>query len=326
MNADPISVGLIGVGPWGRKLATAFAVNGFPITEYARNSRSPGVTGLGKRWMDWRDLINNSSMVICAATPAVTYEVYRECLSRHKPALLTKPLYVTDLPDETMSAPVMIDYVRLWSPNYEMLKKRAELSKVTSININFCGDGPVRDFPGLYDYGPHVFAWVFDLLSTQTSYASSFEMNRVEVDAQSDSRKKIYIVSGYIDSVAVTARFGNGLSLKTTKDRQMLVRFKPSKDWKEAEPPWGFYDETPDVIRTEVCGVDSNISMLSTINSQTPTATSPLGLMVQSFISCSGYGKKNRPRAEMRTLALSTKIHRTLKSIHEAEESMRKEP
>lgn len=310
--SEPISVGLVGIGPWGRKLATAFSVLGFPITDYARNPKNPDINDLGRRWDDWRTMIANVKMVVCAATPAVTYDVYQECLSRRKPALLTKPLYVSELPDETMSAPIMIDYVRLWSANYQMLKKHTEKSKIANISVSFAGVGPVREFPGLYDYGPHVFAWVYDLLSSQSAYMNEFELANVEVASSAEDllKRKIYVARGKIGDVEVSARFGNGLDVLSNRDRRLAVTFRDPTGW-------GDYQETPDIIKTEIDHRGS-MNVLSIINEKTVVPKSPLCRMVQAFIDDAGFGNKSKPHASFRDIMLSTKIHRTLKKIMDA--------
>lgn len=304
-----MKIGIIGVGPWGLRLAEACETLGFPVTDYARKPGSPDQEGLGKRWNHWRDMMSKVDGIICAATPAVTYEVYRESIALKKAVLLTKPLYVNELPDETISAPILIDYVRLWSPCYEEIKRRVRGFKISSIKVSFCGDGPVRSFPGLYDYGPHAFAWIFDLLESQVPTGCKFEISSLQVVKQAHPGKKLYIVQGSLGDVVISVTTGNGLVERgKNKSRNMTVHYAGQT------PLSALYTESADEIRAEFCGTGKD-DVTKIPNDRKPGLMNPVSRMVKAFIDGSGFGLRSKPLIGLKTLSLSVKIHQTLKTI-----------
>jgi hypothetical protein len=271
---------------------------------------------LGRRYGDWRHLVAAVDAIVCAATPAVTYEVLGECLGRNKPALLTKPLYLEALPDKTMVAPVMVDYVRLFSPHYRKVRAAASNRVIKSIDVVFCGDGPVRGFPGLFDYGPHVFAWIFDLACRQKGFygMDSVKLTNVEVMQGLTEQKKNYLVTGKAGAINFNVRFGNGAILDSEKTRRLMVRF-------ETDPKvecFALYEEYMGIIRSQVVGLGQDelrVEARKTISGP----SSPLTVMCQHFLDIAGFGGVTKPRVEMQSMTLSVLAHQTLKQIARAE-------
>ena len=159
-------LGFCGVGKWASKLATAFRACGAEIVAFDRNkmpaifcephgpnyeqdARKAGaiIDGFGK-FMRWQDQLADKSIdaIIAVAPPEITTEVALACAEAGKPVMATKPLF--DHP-KSIRAPFYVDFWRLWS--------KAQLEPKTE-NYSLFGSGPFRDFPGAFDYGPHVIA------------------------------------------------------------------------------------------------------------------------------------------------------------------------
>jgi hypothetical protein len=112
--------------------------------------------------MPWRNQLADKSIdaIVAVAPPEVTTEVALACAAAGKPVMATKPLF--DHP-ETIRAPFYVDFWRLWSEAHGLLRSRALWPYSESgIQIELHGSGPIRGFPGAFDYGPHVIAAVMD--------------------------------------------------------------------------------------------------------------------------------------------------------------------
>lgn len=111
-----------------------------------------GADGFGK-FIPWRDQLADKSIdaIVAVAPPDVTTEVALACAAAGKPVMATKPLF--DHPEQ-ITAPFYVDFWRLWS---EAQRDRE------SDNFFLHGAGPIRSFPGAFDYGPHVMAAILNI-------------------------------------------------------------------------------------------------------------------------------------------------------------------
>jgi hypothetical protein len=110
----------------------------------------------------WRDQLADKSIdaIVAVATPDVTTEVALACAAAGKPVMATKPLF--DHP-ATIRAPFYVDFWRLWSKVHERVKNQ-EFGYTRNWRYSMAGSGPLRQFPGLFDYGPHVIAAILDAI------------------------------------------------------------------------------------------------------------------------------------------------------------------
>jgi len=118
--------------------------------------------------MPWRDQIlstNIDALIICAP-PEVTTEVALACAKAGKRCVATKPLTVTQPPDNFSGHRqcVYVDLWRIYSPAWQALKAEIKGKKIERVSVEFYGNGPQRSFSGLLDYAPHALAFVGDLL------------------------------------------------------------------------------------------------------------------------------------------------------------------
>ncbi len=220
-------LGFCGVGKWAQKLASAFRACGAEIVAYDRRTgdraavygagarivgwtegRSgdfPPLDGFGEH-MKWPDQIGNPGIdaIIAAAPPDVTTEVALACSAAGKPVMATKPIWKHP---ERITAPFYIDLFRLWSSG--MRESRALLANFPThaLTVELHGSGPFRDFPGAFDWGPHVIAAAFDLLPGERID------ERVSVSEHNGGQ--LYEVTGTVEQGIAGPRayrlvFGNG--------------------------------------------------------------------------------------------------------------------
>ena len=160
-----LRLGFVGTGKWGRKLAESFRACGAEILAYDRKWFMPadatGKTrddppGFGS-FMPWRDQLTDKSIdaIVAVAPPEITTQVAMACAAAGKAVMATKPLF--DHP-ERITAPFYVDFWRLWSGAHQDAKGSGEC-----VSIVLKGSGPVRSFPGMFDYGPHVVAAALDI-------------------------------------------------------------------------------------------------------------------------------------------------------------------
>lgn len=125
--------------------------------------------------MPWREMVASPEVdaVVAVATPEVTTAVVEACAGTgrgpRKRCLATKPLLCSDMPGRGYSAIdayVHVDLWRLYSPAWQAMRAELQGKRIESVEVVCVGDGPVREFSGILDYGPHALAFVGDLLGT----------------------------------------------------------------------------------------------------------------------------------------------------------------
>lgn len=171
-------LGFVGVGRHAQKMAAAFRECGAEIVAHARSSMAMGVQGPFAASptdpLPWPDMIASPSidaLIICAP-PEVTTEVALACAKAGKRCVATKPLMLQQppvwrgfpAPFEFAWANIYVDLWRLYSPAWQAMKAELRGKQIQSVHVDFYGNGPVRSFSGLLDYGPHALAFVADLL------------------------------------------------------------------------------------------------------------------------------------------------------------------
>lgn len=147
--------------------------------------------------------------VIIAAPPVPTLLAASAAIGAGKAVLATKPFLYTKI--EPLRSPLYVDFVRLWSPCWKSLKQGmkdhiAAGLRPVSVEVRFGGCGPIRKFPSIYDYGPHVFAFLYDLFGTD----EKFQVGKVMLD-DGVSGGTVYTFDGKMGDVGVNVVVGNGL-------------------------------------------------------------------------------------------------------------------
>lgn len=204
----------MGVGQWGSRLAdkvSKLTVDNrmVSVVAHARDTEDP-ITRFGTL-MSVADLISSDAVdaVIIAAPPTATLLAAAGAIERGKAVLATKPFLYTK--DDPLRSPLYVDLVRLWSPCWRFLKigMKDHLAKgfrPVGVEVRFGGRGPIRKFQSIYDYGPHIFAFLYDLFGTD----EKFQLDKVMLD-EGVSGGSVYTFSGKMGDVLVNAVTGNGL-------------------------------------------------------------------------------------------------------------------
>ena len=190
---DVKRLGFLGCGPHATRLAQVFTELGAIIQGHDRKSDAQGPIWAGPR-MPWREMLREVDAMVAVGPPDVTTDVVLACMKASKPCLATKPLVfparvITTRVDELLfqqqdaltgipglpqvqflslapqiSRELYVDLWRTYSPSWQAMKAELAGKQIDSVSVVCVGDGPVRDFSGICDYGPHALAFVGDLL------------------------------------------------------------------------------------------------------------------------------------------------------------------
>ncbi len=165
-QAAPMRLGFVGVGRHAQRMAAAFRECGAEIVAHYRKSLEPA-EGFGPRKsIEWMLDFHHCDGVVCCAPPdvatklAIDSEIYQQALCVSKPFPMRDRVWQA----EHMSHPLYVDLWRLYSPAWLALKADLRGKTITSVHVDFYGNGPVRaTHSGLLDYGVHALAFVLDL-------------------------------------------------------------------------------------------------------------------------------------------------------------------
>lgn len=169
-----LRLGLVGFGKWGRNyVRAAMAAGNALVAEVllpegslrAEEARGQGL--LVRHGID--DLAVDA--VVVAAHPSTAPDLCEQLLRRGIPVMVEKPAALSvDAAQRIFAAaqhsqPVcLVAHQHLFSVAYEHIRNHAQIDGQTRINTRAGGDGPHRDYPPLWDYGPHDAAMILGLL------------------------------------------------------------------------------------------------------------------------------------------------------------------
>jgi hypothetical protein len=295
-QARPFRLGWVGPGRWGQLVASVFRAFEAEVLFHVRSpmstERAPGMGYL----VSLQDLLfeANAKMVdaiVCTAPPEETLSFYETCKTLAIPTMLTKPLKLSSIGDLPPLVPTVVDYVRLWSPQYHKIKQESQKAKIKRISIEFYGRGPYRSYPGLWDYGPHAVAFLFDLLGDQAYSISSVQ--KTERDG-GDYR----FIEGTFGEASFEMSVGNGS--EEAESKKLTVKTEEGGEY--------VYEEVGGVVHCKL--------PRRRIVDDRPQA---LQLFVKSFIEDVKSNKVN-----LYTLWLSTRICEFLKQVESHDEWSKK--
>lgn len=218
--------GLVGIGKWGMTVAAKLRDLGHAVACYSRHDqkKAPAV-GMGDL-VPWVDLPDLCDAVVVATPPDATAKIARHMITAGVPVLLTKPLIgASELLTLPLTAPAYVDYVHLHSPSWwnlcDEVDRQVSISPLAKIEAHFYGDGPIRTFPAVWDYGAHAAAVSIDLLggpnldvknAVRASSATGRELYRI--GAVGDDGVEVQIMTGNDSQgqqrARVVAQFKNG--------------------------------------------------------------------------------------------------------------------
>lgn len=273
-------------------MATAFEKAGCQISAHCRASSSPA-PDLGPA-MSLQEMLEGKTVdvIACAAPPAVTKTVLDACVASFKPCFLSKPLQIDIVPrlegGRGRHVTVYVDYVHLWSPLYELVKKSIRDYGADEISIWFHGRGPVRSFPGVLDYGPHALAMLFDCLPTSTVQG----LDAIEISRDPARGAELVEARFRLGQAKVKVIVGNGAE---EPRREFTAKLKngPVISYREKSGRRGEYTVNDELVKLA-------------------TGQDPLALMIERFLWDVEVG-----RANPYFLELSAIIGRTLNQMRQ---------
>ncbi len=195
MADEPVLVGLVGLGRWGRRLARTLASS--PDVRLVRvSTHDPSrVRDLGLSCEIVTDPLlvlraHDVDAVVLAVPPRIQPALIHEAISAEHPVLAEKPLALSVTEAEEIAAHaaeravfVLVDHTQLFSPAYEALRALVDGREVREIEATAGGRGPIRrDIPVLWDWGPHDVALCLDLLGRRPERATARVLERRSVD------------------------------------------------------------------------------------------------------------------------------------------------
>jgi len=203
-----VRLGLVGVGRWGRILASKFQELGAAVACHDRGNGDAPTQGLGQR-VAWRDMLGQVDAVVLAAPPSINFEVALRAAERGLPIFCTKPVGLTagqarQLRD-VRKAPFIVDYVHSRSRIFQRMKRVLSGTEPTDVSISMYGDGPERAFPPLWDYGPHALSILFALYPNIPFEIGSATTRR-------NGNRARHYVGGMVRGARVSLVFGNNSS------------------------------------------------------------------------------------------------------------------
>lgn len=185
-----LSIALIGFGKWGPNYIRAVEDTNLGFVSTVVNSKSIlrrqnahfPFTAVDKSELT-RDvqtivynlIANSIDAVIVATQPPITEQYAAEIVKHNIPIMCEKP-YSLDLQhvlamrealNKTRDRQIfLVNHLHLFSNAFSEIKKIYKSDKILEFDSNIGGIGPYREYPPLWDYGPHVLSQLMYLCPT----------------------------------------------------------------------------------------------------------------------------------------------------------------
>ncbi|MGB0697359.1 MAG: Gfo/Idh/MocA family protein [Rhodospirillaceae bacterium] len=229
--ADPIRLGLIGLGRWGKNYARTIAeLDGVALSAIATRSALPtGFDGIAHS-TDWRDLCGQVPAldgVIIASDPALHFQMASSFLAQGIPVIVEKPACDTVAEAEQLRALsqaggvlCMVGYTHLYASAYRALKtKVAAAGAIQAMSSVGHSAGPFRDKVSvLWDWGSHDVALCLDCLGEAPV---DIQITVEETDPSRANAALYELTLTFPSGVRSVSRFGN---IATAKERSFTVQ------------------------------------------------------------------------------------------------------
>ncbi len=256
-----VRLGLVGAGAWGRNyLKTSAGSRDLTVSCICRARRAP-VEGFAEIPVtdDLGELLGLCDAVVVATPPSSHESVVMRALCAGKPVLLEKPAALSATAVDRMlaaasraSLPLLVGHIHLFSPSFSSLRTWTRSWRDRSVLSTAGNAGPIRDYPSLWDWGPHDVSMCLSLFGRAP--------DDVEAVRHECGPGVVDVLSLGFGSSRAVLRFGNGM------DRR-IRRFSVSSVDGEAH-----YDDSGGAQLTFL-GAPAVVS-----------AASPLKVMLDSFV------------------------------------------
>jgi predicted dehydrogenase len=213
-----VRLGLVGAGAWGRNyLRTTAGLRDLTVSCVCRAKRAP-VDGFSEIPVtdDLGELLDSCDAVVVATPPASHESVVMRALCAGKPVLLEKPAALSATSVDRMltaasraSLPLLVGHIHLFSPYFSSLRAWTRSWRDRSVLSTAGNVGPIRDYPSLWDWGPHDVSMCLSLFGRAP--------DDVEAVRHECGPGVVDVLSlGFGGSRAVL-RFGNGMDKKVRR-------------------------------------------------------------------------------------------------------------
>ncbi len=213
-----VRLGLVGPGAWGRNyLKTSVGTGNISVSCVCRTRRAP-VEGFTEVPVtdDIGELLDSCDAVVVATPPSSHEPAVMRALSAGKPVLLEKPAALSATAVDRMLAaaeaarvPLLVGHIHLFSQAFSSLRDRTSAWRARSVLSTAGGPGPIRDYPSLWDWGPHDVSMCLSLFGRPP--------DDVEAVRYAGGPGEVDVLSlGFGESRAVL-RFGNGMDEKVRR-------------------------------------------------------------------------------------------------------------
>lgn len=146
---------LIGSGKWGKNYISTLDRD-FPNIKLKIANRN-----------NWKQLVDeNPDGVIISTPPQSHIEIAEYSLQKNIPTMIEKPLSLSSIEIDKIkifSAPILVNHIHLFSDAYLRIKEIIDPDKIDHIESAGYGNGPIRNYSSLWDYGPHDISLILDL-------------------------------------------------------------------------------------------------------------------------------------------------------------------
>lgn len=159
-----VRLGLVGAGAWGKNyLRTAAPSSRMHVSCVCRATSSP-VDGFADVPVtdDIGELLKSCDAVVVASPPSLHETAVLRAIAAGKPVLLEKPAALSATSVDRMFAasekaglPLLIGHIHLFSPAFVALRAMTRNWRGRSVLSTSGNAGPYRDYPSLWDWGPH---------------------------------------------------------------------------------------------------------------------------------------------------------------------------
>jgi predicted dehydrogenase len=196
-----INLVIVGVGQWGTRYVSTITEN-FSEISLITATRST-----------WKSLLDSKpDGVIISTHPDSHIEIAKYALDKSIPVMIEKPLAFSLQEVERLegySAPILVNYQHLHASAFvKLLEIISHWNRIDRITTRGYGNGPIRAYSSLFDYGSHDLSMCYALAQGQT---------QIEFIAQTPcwhSQGNIFDLRLNIGGIRVDSQLGNGAQNK----------------------------------------------------------------------------------------------------------------
>lgn len=169
---DKVRLTLVGFGKWGRNYVQAARDAGnAEIVAVVDHHGYPAGMPPDVLWNsdDVGSFANRCDAVVFAGHPRDALATVGQAAVLGLPVLVEKPagLTLSDaqyIADYSKHHVTLIGHQHLFSPAFDFAHAITQRDPVTGVFASYCGNGPVRDYNALWDYGPHAVSIALALM------------------------------------------------------------------------------------------------------------------------------------------------------------------